>query len=95
MNEEYMHQARAVVWQDTLKDDELVAVKRLGDMDPSMAVAYVYVEFKRELEELKEEHRKALRPMAVATHAVAGLGGGAAIIIAYLGHMLGWDKVIK
>lgn len=90
-----MNKFREVAWHDTLTTDEQVNVERLASMPPAMAVAYVYVEFKREMNELRDEHKDAMRSGAIMRNLASGAGGGVLVALAYLGHAMGLDKVLR
>lgn len=90
-----MNRFREVAWHDTLTTEEQTNVERLASMPPAMAVAYVYVEFKREMNELREEHADAMRTATMMRNLASGAGGGLFVALAYLGHAMGLDKVIR
>lgn len=101
-DEDAMNKFREVAWHDTLTTDEQVNVERLSSMPPAMAVAYVYVEVKREMNDLREEHRQAIeearqagRTATLVRNVATGAGGGVLVALAYLGHAMGLDKMLR
>lgn len=67
---------RYQAWRDGLPTEELVELERIEEMPPQMAIAYVYTELSRRIDELHRPlWRQALAPVAVAGAFVAGLLG--------------------
>lgn len=66
-------------------------------MPPAMATAYVYIEFKRELDEFRQIHEQVVemtRPGKYVRDAFAGVLGGAAALGAATAYILGFtDKM--
>ena len=95
MNEDTMSRLREVAWHDTLTTDEQVNVERLAAMPPSMAVAYVYTEVMRNIEELRTEYEQSRSAGALTRNIASGAGGGILVALAYLAHALGWDEALR
>lgn len=67
---------RYQAWKDALSNEELEIVERAEEMPPSMAIGYVLVTLKREIDELRRPlWKQALAPAAVAGAFVASLLG--------------------
>ena len=69
-HEEPMNGHREVAWLDTLTDQEQKHVQRLSEMPTSMAVGYVWVDFNRQMDDLREEHLAGAKEIAHHVHAV-------------------------
>lgn len=109
MNEDAMNGHRVVAWMDGLTDEERVHVQRLSELPPNMQVGYVWVDFNRQMDDLRDEHRQsaeearqaleearqAARTTAIVKNVASGAGGGVLVALAYLGHAMGLDKVIR
>lgn len=93
-HEEPMNGHREVAWLDTLTDQEQKHVQRLSEMPTSMAVGYVWVDFNRQMDDLREEHRQAMRTGALVKNVASGVGGGCLVVLGLIGHALGWDQVV-
>lgn len=93
-HEEPMNGHREVAWLDTLTDQEQKHVQRLSEMPTSMAVGYVWVDFNRQMDDLREEHRQAMRTRALVKNVASGVGGGCMVVLGLIGHALGWDQVV-
>jgi hypothetical protein len=76
---------RVQAWKDTLSSDELIEVQRLESMPPQMAVAYVYVEFKRQMSGKR----------SLMSHVGSGMGGAFVVVAGLFAHVMGWDKVVR
>ena len=74
---------RVQAWKDTLSSDELNDVMRLEGMPTNMAVAYVYVEFRRAMSQKR----------SVLQHVSAGASGAFIAAAAMFAHWMGWDKL--
>ena len=95
MNEELMNNGhRVVAWMDGLTDEEQVHVKRLATLPQEMQIGMVWVDFSRRMDALEEEHRQAMRTGALVKNVASGVGGGCMVILALIGHALGWDQVV-
>lgn len=90
-----MNGHREVAWRDTLTDEEQKHVARLSEMPTSMAVGYVWVDFNRQMDDLRKEHADAMRTATMMRNLASGAGGGLFVALAYLGHAMGLDKVIR
>lgn len=76
-----MDAMREQAWHDTLSRDELADAQRIGDMPPSMAIGYVYVELKREMQRTVDDAMKRGGMRWYLDHIGSGLTGG---ILSYL-----------
>lgn len=104
-----MNGHRVVAWMDTLTDDERLHAQRLSELPANMQVPYVWVDFNRQMDDLREEHRQATedarraleeaqqagRTVALVKNVASGAGGGVIVALAYLGHAMGLDKVLR
>ena len=90
-----MNGHRVVAWMDGLTDEERVHVQRLSELPPNMQVGYVWVDFNRQMDDLRKEHQDAMRSGAMMRNLASGAGGGVLVAVAYLAHTLGLDKVIR
>ena len=89
-----MNGHRVVAWMDTLTDEERVHVKRLIEQPPEMQVAFVWVDFNRQMDDLRDEHRQAMKTGAIVKNVASGIGGGCLVVAALIGHLLGLDQVV-
>lgn len=62
---------REQAWKDSLRGDDLLAVQRLQGMTPAMAIAFVYIEMRKELQELSRPSWRTY-----LDHIGSGLSGG-------------------
>lgn len=97
-----MNGHRVVAWMDGLTDEERIHVQRLSELPQNMQVPYVWVDFNRQMEDLREEHREAMeearqsaRSTALVRNLASGAGGGVLVALAYLGHAMGLDKMLR
>ena len=90
-----MNGHRVVAWMDGLNDEELRHVQRLSELPTNMQVGYVWVDFNRQMDDLREEHRQAMRSGTIIRNLASGTGGGLLVALAYLGHAMGLDKVLR
>ena len=68
------HEARMQAWKDGLSDPEVEFVERIEGMSPSMAIAFVAVALRREIDELRRPlWRQALAPVTAFGAVVAAL----------------------
>ena len=95
MNEDAMNGHRVVAWMDGLTDEERVHVQRLSELPPNMQVGYVWVDFNRQMDDLRKEHADAMRTATMMRNLASGAGGGLFVALAYLGHAMGLDKVLR
>ncbi len=71
-----MDDARYEAWRDSLSTTDQQEVERIEGMPPQMAIAYVYTELNRRIEDLhKPLWKQAVAPFAVAGAFAAGLLG--------------------
>ena len=90
-----MNGHRVVAWMDGLTDEERVHVQRLSELPPNMQVGYVWVDFNRQMDDLRKEYQDAMRSGAMMRNLASGAGGGVLVALAYLGHAMGLDKVLR
>lgn len=96
MNEEdAMNGHRVVAWMDGLTDEERIHVTRLSELPQNMQVGYVWVDFNRQMDDLREEHAQALKSGAIMRNLASGAGGGVLVALAYLGHAMGLDRMLR
>lgn len=87
---------RVVAWMDTLTDDERIHVKRLIEQPPEMQVAFVWVDFNRQLDDLRKEHAESMPKSAIVRNLASGIGGGIVTIVgAAAAYLFGADKVVR
>ena len=86
---------RVVAWMDGLTDEERIHVQRLSELPQTMQVGMVWVDFNRQMDDLREEHRQAMKTGALVKNVASGIGGGCMVIAALIGHALGWDQVVN
>lgn len=90
-----MNGHRVVAWMDGLTDEERIHVQRLSELPQNMQVGYVWVDFNRQMEDLREEHREAMKSGMLVRNLASGAGGGVLVALAYLGHAMGLDKMLR
>ena len=95
MNEDPMNGHRVVAWMDGLTDEERVHVQRLSELPQNMQVGYVWVDFNRQMDDLRAEHKEAMRSGTLVRNAASGFGGAVILAVAYLGHAMGLDKMLR
>ncbi len=95
MNEDPLNGHRVVAWMDGLTDEESMHVQRLSNLPANMQVGMVWVDFNRQMEDLREEHRQAMKSGTIIRNIASGTGGGLLFALAYLGHAMGLDKAIR
>lgn len=95
MIEDAMNGHRVVAWMDGLTDEERIHVQRLSELPENMRVGYVWVDFSRRMDALEEEHRDAMRAGMLMRNAASGFGGAVILAVAYLGHAMGLDKMLR
>lgn len=95
MNEDPVNGHRVVAWMDGLTDEERVHVQRLSELPSNMQVGYVWVDFNRQMEDLREEHRQAMKSGTILRNVASGTGGGVLVALAYLVHAMGLEKWLR
>ena len=90
-----MNGHRVVAWMDGLNDEELRHVQRLSELPANMQVGYVWVDFNRQMDDLREEHRQAMRSGTIIRNLASGTGGGLLVALAYLGHAMGLEGWLR
>lgn len=95
MNEDPLNGHRVVAWMDGLTDEEHMHVQRLSELPEKMQVGMVWVDFNRQMEDLREEHRQAMKTGTIARNIASGTGGGLLVALAYLGHAMGLEKWLR
>lgn len=96
-------------WKDTLTEHELAEVERMQTMPVQQAIAFSHVHTNRRIAETEEHfnHRvdrieqghnetlAAARRMSLARSIGAGLAGGIAVAVPWVGQAMGWDRFVK
>jgi hypothetical protein len=95
MNEDTLNGHRIVAWMDGLTDEERLHIQRLSELPSNMQVGMVWVDFNRQMDDLRDEHRQAMKSGTIIRNIASGTGGGLLVALAYLGHAMGFDKVLR